>query len=142
MPVRSVKSMMGIAAEKYYALEHQYPSRMAWIEKFGYDPKQLCHLLRVYEYLQRYINGEPYADCLQSKQADFLKAVKSGYYNLEEARTIGTDTYNKVHQLCDEFVTTHKDKENAEIDDLFDDVAYQIMKASIKNDFLKEELQK
>ena len=43
--VRSVKSMSGIASEKYFAMEHHYPSRMEWIEKYRYDPKQLHHLL-------------------------------------------------------------------------------------------------
>ena len=37
--VRSVKSMMGIASEKYFAMEHRYPSRVKWLDKFGYDPK-------------------------------------------------------------------------------------------------------
>ena len=57
--VRSVKSMMGIASEKYFAMEHRYPSRAEWLDKFGYDPKQLSHLLRIEEYLQRYLAQEP-----------------------------------------------------------------------------------
>ena len=37
--VKNVKSMMGIASEKYFAMEHEYPSRMEWIKTYGYDPK-------------------------------------------------------------------------------------------------------
>ena len=134
-PVRSVKSMMGIAAEKFYAMEHHYPARMAWIDKYGYDPKQLHHLLRVSEYLDRYIAGEPYGDCLLTKQADYLKEVKQGYYDLEQAREIANRVYNSIHEKCDRFVTTHgKDPVDRSVDELLDDVAYQIMEESVMRD--------
>lgn len=139
-PVRSVKSMMGIASEKYYAMEHRYPSRAEWLDKFGYDPKQLSHLLRVSEYLDRYINEESYKDCLLTKQADYLKAVKLGYYNLEDARTVATETYNIIHRQCDHFIEEHKnDPIDQTVDELLDDVAYQIMKISVKEDFDRKE---
>ena len=57
---RAVKSMKGIALEKYYAMEHKYPSKIDIIDKYGYDGKQVSHLLRVYDYLKRYIAGENY----------------------------------------------------------------------------------
>lgn len=138
-PVRSVKSMMGIASEKYFAMEHHYPARIAWIEKYGYDPKQLCHLLRVSEYLDRYLAGEPYGDCLLTEQADYLKAVKQGLFKLEEAREIATDIYNKIHDKCDAFIEKHKDDPvDHSVDELLDDVAYQIMRESITRDILQE----
>lgn len=141
-PVRSVKSMMGIASERYFAMEHHYPARMAWIEKFGYDPKQLHHLLRVSEYLDRYLAGEPYGDCLLTKQAEYLKEVKQGLYSLEDARDIGTKIYNAIHEKCDAFIEAHKnDSVNHYVDDLFDDVAYVIMKESVERDFYEEEKQ-
>ena len=135
-PVRSVKSMMGIASEKYFAMEHHYPARMEWINKYGYDPKQLCHLLRVEEYLQRYIAGETYEACLTPKYPEYLKQVKEGLYSLEAARKIGKAAYENIHQTCDYFIEQNKDKPiNQEIDELLDDVAYEIMKISVKEDF-------
>lgn len=134
-PVRSVKSMMGIASEKYFAMEHHYPARMAWIEKYGYDPKQLHHLLRVSEYLDRYLAGEPYGDCLLTEQAEYLKEVKQGLFKLEEAREIATDIYNKIHKKCDKFIEEHKDDlVDHAVDELLDDVAYQIMEESVQRD--------
>ena len=138
-PVRSVKSMMGIASEKFYAMEHHYPSRMAWIEKYGYDCKQLHHLLRVEEYLDRYLAGESYGECLLTQQAEYLKAVKLGMYNLENARKIANKSYNHIHTVCDIFIEKHKnDPVNKEIDELLDDVAYEIMRESVKRDILKD----
>ena len=137
--VRSVKSMMGIASEKYFAMEHRYPSRIEWLDKFGYDPKQLSHLLRIEEYLQRYLAQEPYKDCLLSKQADYLKAVKLGLHNLTEAREIAKKSYNNIHSICDDFIEKNKNTPiNSEINILLDDVAYQIMKISVETDFHNE----
>ena len=134
-PVRSVKSMMGIASEKFYAMEHRYPSRINWIEQFGYDPKQLHHLLRVSEYLDRYLAGEPYSDCLKTKQADYLKEVKQGLFCLETAKEIAEKTYSAIHEKCDKFVEEHKDDPvDHAVDELLDDVAYQIMEKSVYED--------
>lgn len=138
-PVRSVKSMMGIASEKYFAMEHHYPARMAWIEKYGYDPKQLHHLLRVSEYLDRYLAGEPYGDCLLTKQADYLKEVKLGLHPLEEAREIANKVYTNIHEKCDKFIEAHKsDPVDHSVDELLDDVAYQIMELSVQKDIWDE----
>lgn len=138
-PVRSVKSMMGIASEKFFAMEHHYPARMPWIEKFGYDPKQLSHLLRVSEYLDRYLTGESYGDCLLTKQADYLKAVKQGLFRLEEAREIAADIYDKIHEKCNKFIEKHKnDPVDHSVDELLDDVAYKIMESSVQRDIWDE----
>ena len=62
---------------------------MEWINKYLYNPKQLHHLLRVEEYIERYINGESYEKCLQSKMPDFLKQVKLGAsFDLDAARVV------------------------------------------------------
>ena len=138
-PVRSVKSMMGIASEKFYAMEHHYPARMAWIEKYGYDCKQLHHLLRVEEYLDRYLAGESYGECLLTQQAEYLKAVKLGMYDLENAREIANKSYNHIHTVCDTFIEKHKDDPiNKTVDELLDDVAYEIMRESVERDILED----
>ena len=71
-PYRAVKSMKGVAMEKWHAMEHPYPSKVDVLAKYGYDPKQLHHLFRVEEYLTRYINGETYKDCLIPKETEYL----------------------------------------------------------------------
>lgn len=135
-PVRSIKSMQGIAKEKYFAMEHHYPSRMEWINKFGYDPKQLHHLLRVKEYLIRYIGGEPYADCLISKDAEHLINVKRGIYNLTEARLLADDAIKTVDELCNDFVKTHNNDIDEDVENLLNDVQYNIMKIAVKGELL------
>lgn len=45
------KSILGAMYEKRKALTHEYPSKVEEFEKWGYDPKQHHHILRLYDLL-------------------------------------------------------------------------------------------
>jgi len=45
------KSVLGAMYEKRKALTHAYPSKVAEFEKWGFDPKQHHHILRLYDIL-------------------------------------------------------------------------------------------
>ena len=134
---RAVKSMKGIAMEKYHAMEHRYPAKVDIIEKYGYDGKQVSHLIRVYDYLRRYIKGEPYKDCLiPSKE---LRKLIMDYkmlsvFNLEHARAEAKQYLDMVVELADEFCSKHTDCEEAWIRELLEDVSYNIMRISVEKE--------
>lgn len=133
--VAAVRTMKGIAMEKYHAMEHKYPSKIEIIDKYGFDGKQVHHLFRVEEYLQRYINGESYADCLISKQAEYLKNVKTcGYLSLEEARVLAKESLNRICIMADKFRAEHIEESNPNVDNLLDDVQREIMLIAIKRE--------
>ncbi len=44
-------ALKGMMLEKVKAFSHLYPSRAKYVEKFGYDPKQLHHIIRLYDAL-------------------------------------------------------------------------------------------
>ena len=142
-PVGAVKTMKGIALEKYPALEHRYPSKIELIDKYGYDPKQLSHLVRVHEYLQRYIDGEAYADCLITQNADVLIRVKRTdvlYIPLARAKAWATDLLDNVVNIADNFAAAHKDDPvDWRVDVLLDDVQRDIMKLGIELEMQKGE---
>ena len=135
-PVGAVKTMKGIAIEKYHALEHRYPSKVELIDKYGYDPKQLSHLARVHEYLVRYINGEAYSDCLLTQNSDVLirtKRTDTLYIPLEPARAWATSLLDDVANIADEFTIAHKDDPVDErVDILLDETQREIMKLGIE----------
>lgn len=133
---RAVKSMKGIALEKYHAMEHPYPSKVDILARMGYDPKQLHHLVRVDEYLTRYIAGEQYKDCLMPKDdmREYLLDIKKGKYDLAAARPIADKTLAHVTQIADEFCATREDKEDEDIRELLQDVQYEIMKIAVKEE--------
>lgn len=133
-PWRAVKSMKGVALEKYHAMEHEYPSKVDVLAKFGYDPKQLHHLLRVEEYLERYINGEPYKDCLKPRDPGYLMDIKIGVMDLEKAREVGKHAIDHVTEMADNFCAMHIDKEDAIMRTLLENVQYEIMKIAVKKE--------
>ncbi len=136
-PYRAVKSMKGIALEKYYAMEHKYPSKIDIIEAYGYDGKQVSHLLRVDDYLTRYINGEDYKNCLRPSQnlinriMDYKKLDK---IPLDEAREEAKRVLAHTEEIANAFCADLEDNENQEIRDLLEDVSYNILKISIKKE--------
>ena len=137
-PYNAVKTMKGIAMEKYHAMEHEYPSKLEVLAKYGYDPKQLHHLLRVKEYLQRYINGESYEDCLRSRHPEYLIAVKQGYFNLDEARVAADSAIASVTATADAFCEKVGKTFDTKVDTLLDDVQYNIVKIALKGEILSD----
>lgn len=137
-PYNAVKTMKGIAMEKYHAMEHEYPSKLEVLAKYGYDPKQLHHLLRVKEYLQRYINGESYEDCLRPRNPEYLIAVKQGYFNLDEARVAADSAIANVTATADAFCEKIGKTFDTEVDTLLDDVQYNIVKTALKGEILSD----
>lgn len=131
---RAVKSMKGIAMEKYHAMEHEYPSKVDVLAEWGYDPKQLHHLLRVEEYLGRYIAGDSYVSCLRSHEPEYLVSVKRGKYDLDTARVIAKTAIDNVIRIADVFCSQTSDEENEVMRDLLEDVSYQIMKISVEKE--------
>lgn len=139
-PYRAVKSMKGIAMEKYHAMEHEYPSKLEVLRERGYDPKQLHHLCRVEEYLDRYIQGESYEDCLRPRCPEFLLSVKRGRYTLEEACVVADATITNVTRMADEFCNRTENKEDPEARALIEQVQFNILQKSLREELLGEQV--
>lgn len=135
-PYRSVQSMKGIALEKYHAMEHEYPSKIEVLKKYGYDGKQLHHLQRVEDYLERYIAGETYEKCLQPTDREFLLKAKNFEYSLEEARQLAEKSMQHILQMTEDFYNTHTSAEDPEVNALLDDVQYEIMKIAVTRELM------
>lgn len=134
-PYRSVQSMKGIALEKYHAMEHEYPSKIEVLKKYGYDPKQLHHLVRVEDYLGRYINGENYESCLDpGPMKQELIEIKMGKYSLADARSIADKAKAHVEEMAEYAYSIYPNEEDPEVNELLDDVQYEIMRIAVKGE--------
>lgn len=130
----SLNCMVGMAYEKQKALCHPYPATISKIERFGYDPKQLHHILRLKEFMTRWLNGEPYADCLISQQRDYLRSVKFGVIPLEEAKELADETVNQMKLIVKSYMATH----TAKVDRSIDSVLNAALLSLFKYNFLCE----
>ena len=133
-PHRAVKSMKGVAMEKYHAMEHRYPSKADIIDKYGYDGKQVSHQIRVYDYLRRYIAGEDYKSCLRPSDYLFEQIMdykKLNVYSLEEARGTALAYIQMTVEKADAFCAAHPEEEDPAMRELLEDVSYNIMKIAV-----------
>ena len=101
----AVNCIVGMVLEKNKALCHPYPTLKDKIDKYGYDNKQLHHIIRCKEFLDRYISGTPYADCLIPMDKDFLISVKATYrFSLDQAKAIAAESVSYVNAVKADYI--------------------------------------
>ena len=134
---RAVKSMKGVALEKFHAMEHRYPSKADIVDKYGYDGKQVSHLIRVDDYLERYINGESYESCLRptdSKRDRIMDYKLLDRFSLAEAQVEALKVRDHVVAIADAFCEGKEDEEVPEMRALLESVQFNIMKISVSEE--------
>ena len=140
---RAIKSMKGIAMEKYHAMEHRYPSKVDIIDKYGYDSKQLHHLLRVEEYLENYINGATYESCLipDPETASLLSTIKQNndYFSLIKARYHALMSIKHIEALCEYGLSKYPEGHDESTDEILNKVQYEIMRYAVAVELMEDE---
>lgn len=134
-----LRCIMGMATEKRKALTHPYPTIIEKINKFGYDPKQLHHLARLKEFIQRYVSGEPIEKCYKTKQKEYLLNLKLGkdkngvLLPLSEAEILADKLNNEIKTIKDNNCTD-KDMINDFGIALIHETQYELLKKKFKKD--------
>lgn len=127
----AVNCIAGMVYEKRKALTHPYPSLLDKIQKYGYDNKQLHHILRCEEFLNRYINGVPYAECLIPTEPQRLIDVKAKYiYTLDQAIEIADSTLRVVQDVKQKYMDAHPVVIDKEVDEIMNSVLINVLKHS------------
>ena len=132
---RAVHSMKGLAMNKYAAIEHPYPSKVNIIAEHGYDGKQVHHLRRIEDFIERYIaRKEPYEQLLHPSDniRQELLDWKEHRYSLEETRAIADKSVEHIKQMVDKWDSLVAPRENPAAIQLLEDVQYNILKISLK----------
>lgn len=137
-----LKCTNGMSAEKLKALTLDRPSQHEEVVKYGWATKQMHHIIRLNEFMRRYLSGESFEKCLVSKKREELIELKrNGHekYSLEEAiyQSKIYDFHTKL--MKNHYVDTHKEVKNDKIGELIDAVTCDILKVKLKKDILKEE---
>ena len=131
----AVNCIAGMVFEKEAALCHPYPTLKEKIDKYGYDNKQLHHILRCEEFLKRYINGVSYRECLIPTNPQHLIDVKSKYiYSLEEAKEIAKNTVAIVKSVKQNYMDNNPVIVNHDVEKHMENILVDIIKQSFKED--------
>ena len=143
---KMLKAMRGYAHEKHHALTHEYPSRMHMIEKYGYDPKQLMHLVRYKELVKNFTLGVPFPDiliCSNPEIEAYLRELKSGKFDLAAAQYIADQTLQTADEYTKVFLEHEPDpsKVQCEITEgILDSDIADFVKHSLKLQFQEGEV--
>lgn len=138
-PARAIKSMVGVALEKYHALEHPYPIAAQEIAEYGYSAKQLHHLARVRYFLEDYLLEHNYKDCLNpdGKTKKILMRLKTTHLPLKEARILAQEYLTTIKDMEKEAMTWYDiNVYDKAVLDLFDTVQYQIIEKGLRKEII------
>lgn len=103
-PTAAIKCIQGMSIQKFRQLERISKTRENIVKTYLYDPKELYHLLRLEEFLAKYVKREePYESCLCSQKATFLQDLKSNKNlpTLDEARQMAEIAMNNINHISD-----------------------------------------
>lgn len=138
-PSQTLKTMAGLSYEKHKALCHPYPTIKYKIEKYGYDGKQLHHIIRINEFMKNYLAGLPFKECLTKHDPQTLELLVHSKLN--------SIPLKDAIELADKY-----DTENASMKDTFIQqygtqcdarpyAALEKIKVDILKQWFKEELE-
>lgn len=84
-PYNLYRATLGMIEQKYHALEHHYESKAEVLAEYGYDPKQLVHIVRLYYFLLKFASSGDFETALKFR-SELACSIKSNPPSLEKAR--------------------------------------------------------
>lgn len=131
----AVNCIAGMVFEKRKALCHPYEGLREKIERYGYDNKQLHHIVRCEEFLRRYISGVPYADCLIPTNPQHLIDIKASYiYSLEDACELADQLEAATKVTKQKYMDMHDVVIDREVEAIMNNVLIDVLKHAFKKE--------
>lgn len=138
----AMNCMAGMAMEKFKALTHPYPTIKWKIDKWGYDGKQLHHILRMENFIDAFFNGASFKTCLTTfhiNEQGVLMAAKENLYSLLDAERMARKSMEHIDQMKEDYMKKMPLLVNEEVKEEMDNIVYDIMVKSIKEEFEEKE---
>jgi len=131
---QAIRCMAGMSKEKLKALKHPYPTIADKIEKYGYDPKQLHHILRMNDFIKKYAILElPYKECLIPDDKNYLIEIKKGILSEDEATRLAINIDEGTYAIK-EYYVTETDTINQKGLDVLNKVKFDLLKRKFRED--------
>ena len=107
-----LKSIYGMCLEKQKALCHPYPTIKWKIDKWGYDGKQLHHIIRLFNFIIEYFdNKKPFKEAIWYEDGqirDSLIDVKLNKWSLEMAKETADFYCNAIKEKVDSLLLKYE----------------------------------
>jgi len=131
---QTLRCMAGMSMEKKKAMCHPYPTLLDKIKKYGYDGKQLHHIIRMNNFIFAYGEGKTFEECLKylPNREQMMKA-KLNKYTLNEALQLAEDFDNDTKLLKDKYLKP-QDEINKQALEILNKIQYNTIKKKLKKE--------
>ena len=135
---QTLRCIAGMSMEKLKAMCHPYPTIKDKIDKYGYDGKQLHHIIRMNDFMRAFIVlGLSYEASLSHfKDKDLLFDAKFNKFSLEDALRLAERYDNDTKELKEKF-SNDVETTDKEVEELLNKVKYQCIKKHILEEVRK-----
>lgn len=136
-----LRCIKGMSGNKIKALEHPYPTLIEKIEKYGYDSKQLLHIVRLTDFTKQFLSGVPVKQCYSPKKGTlkFISKIRKYDYSLEEARRISNKYDKATVKMVDEYVHNHiPDVVNQDTVNILHSIKANMIRYALKKELMEE----
>ena len=141
-PPLALKMIGNMSIQKLNALCHPYPTIKDKIDKYGYDGKQLHHIIRLLDFINAYIQGMSYKECLiyRSGNKQLLENAKFNKFNLDEAVKLAEEYNDKINNVMYNILQQKYpdskivDYSNKNIDDLLNNITMDVFNIYLNKD--------
>lgn len=139
---QTLRCIAGMSMEKKKALCHPYPTIKEKIDKYGYDGKQLHHIIRMNDFIYAYTHNKLYKECLTYlPHKELMMEAKLNKFSLEEALELAEFFDNQTKEMKD-FYLKEPEEINQDALNTLNKVQYEVIKRKIKIDIIQEEMGK
>ena len=134
--VKAVKTIGGIATDRYKAIYNLNSKKADIIKQYGYDGKSVSHLLRLYCFLYNYTKEKPYVECIipdEQSKITILK-LKENKVPLDTIEDYILCLYNTIQEMVNDYVNNNEEVINEEAESLLNDLQYALVQMSFLAD--------
>lgn len=117
-PVRLMHMTAGMARQKHIAFNKPFEGKKEILDKYGYDPKQLHHLVRLYHFMSVFAETIDFYQALYCAHPmhnpelhDYLMDIKVGLLDFEDAARLNREYMEKIDGIV-EYADEHMPIDN------------------------------
>ena len=137
---QTLRCIARMSMEKKKALCHPYPTIKEKIDKYGYDGKQLHHIIRMNDFIYAYTHNKLYKECLTYlPHKELMMEAKLNKFSLEKALELAEFFDNQTKEMKD-FYLKEPEEINQDALNTLNKVQYEVIKRKIKTDIIQEEI--
>lgn len=130
--IKGVQAIWGDMNNKYKSIYKLTPHTEYDYKHYGYSLKDFHHLIRLSEFITRYIiQEESYEEILIPKNIEYIRTLKRVPMDLNIVKDLVEKTMDKTQKEVEDFLKKYNKKENELIKDFLMNFSYEVIKTMI-----------